>query len=101
MIHRFTALLGLTFLAIATAHPVWAQARYAHYGPAVISNVTVIDGLGSQPLRGQDVHTENGKIAAIEPAGSIEAPSGALKIDGSGMSAMPGLIDSSHRSIVD
>jgi imidazolonepropionase-like amidohydrolase len=36
---------------------------------------------------------DNGKIAAIGPSGSFEVPKDALKIDGKGMTAMPGLMD--------
>jgi len=89
----YVALFSAASCLLAFGHAAWSQAKYAHTGPAIITNVSVIDGLGNQPVRGQDVLIENGKIAAIGLAGSVEAPAGALKIDGTGMSAMPGLID--------
>ncbi len=53
----------------------------------------MIDGLGNAPRENQDIVVAGGKIAAIGPAGSIDAPKDALKIDGKGMTAIPGLID--------
>ena len=67
--------------------------RYSHTDPTIISGVRVIDGLGNKPKENQDILIVNGKIAAIGSAGSLDAPKGALKIDGAGMTAMPGLID--------
>jgi imidazolonepropionase-like amidohydrolase len=67
--------------------------RYSHTGPTIISGIRVIDGLGNAPKENQDILVADGKIAAIGPSGSLDAPAGALKIDGKGMTAMPGLID--------
>jgi len=66
---------------------------YAHTGPVVISGIRVIDGLGGEPAENQDIVIFDAKIAAMGPSGSLDAPRDALKIDGSGMTAMPGLID--------
>ena len=81
------------FWLLAFGQTAWSQAKYAHTGPTIINNVSVIDGLGNQPVRNQDLLIENGKIAAIAPSGSVKAPSSALKIDARGLTAMPGLID--------
>ena len=66
---------------------------YSHTGNTIISGIRVIDGLGSEPNENQDIAIVDGKIAAIGPAGSIDTLADALQIDGSGMTAMPGLID--------
>ncbi len=91
-----TAVLALTcaaFCLMSFGQAALSQPKYAHAGPTIITNVSVIDGLGNEPVRGQDLLIENGKIAAIGPSGSVKAPLDALKIDGKGMTAMPGLMD--------
>jgi imidazolonepropionase-like amidohydrolase len=67
--------------------------HYSHTGPTFITGVRLIDGLGNAPANNQDILILDGKIAAIGPSGSLDAPDDALKIDGEGMTAMPGLID--------
>ena len=73
--------------------PCSGRSRYSHTDPTIISGVRVIDGLGNKPKENQDILIVNGKIAAIGSAGSLDAPKGALKIDGAGMTSIPGLID--------
>ncbi len=87
---RIGCLFVAALVAIGAAQ---AEPRYAHDGPTLISDVRIIDGLGNEPTEGQDILLVDGKIASIGPAGTIEAPDGALLIDGEGMTAMPGLTD--------
>ena len=85
----FALLVALTAAGNLTA----STPHYAHEGPALITGVRVIDGLGNEPRERQDILVADGKIAAIGPTGTFDAPTGALQIDGTGMTAMPGLID--------
>jgi len=55
---------------------------YLHEVSALISNIRVIDGLGHAPVDAQDILVVAGKIAAIGNTGTIDAPDGALTIDG-------------------
>lgn len=87
------ALTGAAFCLMCFGQTAWSQPKYAHTGPTIITNVSVIDGLGNDPVLGQDLLIEDGKIAAIGATGSVKAPAGAMKIDGTGMTAMPGLMD--------
>ena len=82
-------------LACQLAASVHAQEgpRYAHTGPTIITDVRVIDGLGNPPLEHRDIVLADGKIAAIGPTGYVQAPDNVLRIDGAGLTAMPGLID--------
>ncbi len=80
--------LGMTASAHAQEGP-----RYSHTGPTIISGIRVIDGLGNAPQENQDILVSGGKIASIGPSGSLDAPADAMRIDGAGMTAMPGLID--------
>jgi imidazolonepropionase-like amidohydrolase len=56
----------------------------------VFSNVRVIDGTGTEPFAGE-VRVEGQRIAAVGPQVSR---AGAAVVDGSGMTLMPGLIES-------
>jgi imidazolonepropionase-like amidohydrolase len=87
------ALTGVAFCLMSFGETAWSEPKYAHTGPTIITNVSVIDGLGNEPLLGQDLLIEDGKIAAIGPTGKVKAPADALKIDGNGLTAIPGLID--------
>jgi len=67
--------------------------QYLKEGDFLIRDIAIVDGLGNPPQPGQDLLISNGKIKAIAPTGEIP-PAGANIIDGKGLTAMPGLIDS-------
>jgi hypothetical protein len=92
-IKMITVSLAVFFLTIANLVSASSGPKYSHTGATIITNVAVIDGLGNPPVSGQDIILVDGKIAAIGATGSVKAPNGALKIDGTGMTAMPGLMD--------
>ncbi len=89
------SMFALAAAIVALGSPGYAQVEqeYLSEGPILIRNVTVIDGLGNDPVAGQDILIEDGKIATITETGVASAPSGAIEIDGAGLTAMPGLID--------
>ena len=63
------------FVSMALAAQIaQAEPGYSNTGPSLISNVTLIDGLGNQPVPGQDIAILDGKIAAIGAAGAVKAP---------------------------
>ena len=94
-VFRLAPLAVLALCLAGLPHESYAQQgpRYAHTGPSIITGIRVIDGLGNDPVENQDILVMEGKIAAIGAGGSLDAPAGALEIDGKGMTAMPGLID--------
>ncbi|RLE95425.1 MAG: amidohydrolase family protein, partial [Thermoprotei archaeon] len=55
---------------------------------------TLIDGTGSDPVEDSVVVVEGNLIKTVGKAGSVEVPAEAEKMDISGMTLMPGLIDS-------
>lgn len=65
---------------------------FAAEGDLLITNVTLIDGTGAEPLPGASVLVQNNRIALVSP-GKLRTPSGATVIDGSGKYLLPGLID--------
>lgn len=60
---------------------------------------TLIDATGAEPQKNKAIVVEDDKIKAIVDAGSV--PAGAEKIDLSGRTVLPGLIDSHEHLIVD
>ncbi len=60
-------------------------------GPLVITHVTVIDATGKAPARNMTVVIRDGHIAAIDS--TIEVPTNATVIDGTGKFLIPGLWD--------
>jgi imidazolonepropionase-like amidohydrolase len=59
----------------------------------VIQNITVIDGLGNEQKSNQDIYIKDGKIVSISPTGQNVPTTSATIVDGTGLTAMPGLID--------
>ncbi len=70
---------------VASVHPTARPAGY------LFTHVNVFDG--EQPLGPRDVLVRNDRIEAVAPAGTITAPD-ATRIDGTGKTLLPGLIDS-------
>ncbi len=57
-----------------------------------ITNITLIDGTGSNAKLNQTIVINNKKIEAIENASSIKLPEGIKIIDGTGKTIIPGLV---------
>lgn len=76
-----SVLLALQFMLLAPA-----------VADVLIENVTLIDGTGRPAAEGASVLIEGDRIARIA-RGTIEAPRGTRRIDGSGKFLIPGLMD--------
>ena len=82
-------------LAVSTGAFAQNEDAWLHDGPLLLNNITVIDGLGHAPEPMRDVLVKDGRIARIAVAGVIKnLPGGTHRIDGSGLTVLPGLIDS-------
>jgi imidazolonepropionase-like amidohydrolase/uncharacterized protein YndB with AHSA1/START domain len=57
-----------------------------------LEHVRVIDGTGAEPTQDQTILISDGKIAALGTAGSIQIPTGVLRISLPGYTAIPGLV---------
>ncbi|MFC4699001.1 amidohydrolase [Glaciecola siphonariae] len=65
--------------------------------PVVISNVTILDGIGNKITEGA-ILLEDGKITEVGE--DVSTPSGAIEIDGTGKWVTPGIIDNhSHLGV--
>src|ERR1700688_1438000 len=72
-----------------------AVARYIKVPAAavvVLEHVRVIDGTGAAPLLDQTVMLKESKIASVEAAGQAQVPAGAVVLDLTGRTVMPGLV---------
>ena len=66
-----------------------------------IANATVLDGSGDAPFIGDVLVTAN-RIAAAGPRGTFGVPDDARRVDGTGATLMPGLVEPhAHLSFVD
>jgi imidazolonepropionase-like amidohydrolase len=78
-------LLLTLFLATVSAAP--------SSPPLLLTGARVLDPSGERLLDGRDVLVENGRIAAIGPTGTLQAPAGTQRIDLTGLTLIPGLIE--------
>jgi imidazolonepropionase-like amidohydrolase len=69
---------------------IFAQSKTTNF--ILFKNVKSFDGVNEKLITGKDVLVEKNLIKEI--ASNIKAPEGAMVIDGSGKTLMPGLIDS-------
>ncbi len=78
--------------AVAVVHPssrgVGAQAR-----TIVLDNVRIIDGTGAPPVDPGRIVIDGDRITSVGPADAVQPPAGAERVDLSGRTVMPGLID--------
>ena len=52
---KFAALTAIVTLILPTSSQAQAETDYLSTGPILISNIAVIDGLGNEPVAGQDI----------------------------------------------
>ncbi len=86
-----------------TMSPAAAVACFAGFAsaqPTAILNVTVIDAERGVATPGRAILVEGDRIAAVADAAAIRLAADARTIDGSGLYAFPGLIDS-HVHLID
>ena len=60
---------------------------------AVLDNVRIIDGTGAPPIENGRIVIDGDRITRVGPAAAVAAPPGAERVDLSGRTVIPGLID--------
>ncbi len=85
-------------MKIATAVAIFFLAAAAFAAPPassplLLTGARVLDPAGERLLDGRDVLIENGRIAAVGAAGTLQAPAGTRRIDLAGLTLIPGLIE--------
>lgn len=58
----------------------------------LLENLTLVDGTGAPAREGVSVLIQDGRITAVGEAGAVRAPLEAHRIDGTGMTLLPGLV---------
>jgi imidazolonepropionase-like amidohydrolase len=66
----------------------------ANRTPTLVDDVLLFDSVAGRYLPGRAVLIVDGKVQAVDAAGSIDPPAGAVTIDGRGKTLLPGLWDS-------
>ena len=83
------ALVGLLVLVGGAAGPSLAQTP----ATVALTGARVIDGTGGDPLEGGTVLIGDGRIQAVGAADDVSIPDGAERVDLSGKTIIPGLIN--------
>ena len=61
--------------------------------PLAVVGVAVLDGDGGPAVPGQTVVVAGGLIERVGPAATVVPPAGAVVVDGSGATLLPGFVD--------
>src|SRR5437899_2034028 len=86
------ALSTLTVLAAIEPQPSMAQAPAAS-GIVALTGARIIDGTGRAPIQQGTVILNKGVIEAVGPAAGVKIPNGVTRVDLSGKTIIPGLIN--------
>ncbi|MDQ2710759.1 MAG: amidohydrolase family protein [Acidobacteriota bacterium] len=81
--------------AVLSAQISETVARYIEVPAApviLLEHVRIIDGTGAAPLSDQTLTLHNGKISSIQPATQTSPPAGAVVLDLSGRTVIPGIV---------
>ena len=81
------------FIMTVMAVPAVLAVPFPQATLLVLDNVRVIDGTGAAPMESARVVIDGGRIARIGPAATEPLPPGADRVDLSGRTIVPGLID--------
>ncbi|UCF98816.1 MAG: amidohydrolase family protein [Spirochaetaceae bacterium] len=95
-----TACMAMLLLFGCAGLPADSSIKKNHEGLYAFTDVTIVPMTEERLIPHQSVLIQDGIIVAIGPAGEVEAPAGAVVIDGRGRYLMPGLVDM-HTHICD
>jgi imidazolonepropionase-like amidohydrolase len=94
------AVLSTLLVAAISRQPSLAQAPAAG-GTIALTGARVIDGTGAAPLAQATILVTSGRIAAVGAPAAVKIPTGATRIDMSGKTIMPGMINAHAHLNVD
>ena len=84
--------LAITTAGVACSAPATGQAP-ADTAITVFEGARLIDGTGGTPVEGAAFVVENGRIRDVGRAGQVQVPPGASRVDLTGKTVMPIIID--------
>ncbi len=90
---RAAALLGALLIWTTALFQQPGQAQAPAGGTTALTGARVIDGTGSAPIEPSTIVITDGRIAAVGPAESVSIPPGATRVDLSGKTVMPGIVN--------
>jgi imidazolonepropionase-like amidohydrolase len=79
--------------ALVVALLVAAASGHAQTPPTVFEGARLITGDGTAPIENSAFVVENGRITRVGANGLVQAPTGALRVDLTGKTVIPALID--------
>lgn len=88
---RFVALV--IALALAAGAAASAEQTGAASGVKAFVGARIVDGTGRAPIEQGTILVRDGRIEAIGPSSAVRVPSGAERIDVSGKTIIPGLVN--------
>jgi imidazolonepropionase-like amidohydrolase len=89
-----TGLLGMgLLLGAACSTPQSTETPQAGAGVTAFEGARVVVGDGSAPIENATIVVRDTRIEAVGPAGSVQVPEGAGRVDLSGKTVIPGIID--------
>jgi imidazolonepropionase-like amidohydrolase len=89
---RLAVLLGL-LLVFAGLSLQTSLAQAPAGGTVAMTGARVIDGTGAAPIEGATIVIANGRIQAVGAGSAVTVPAGATRVDMSGKTIMPGIIN--------
>src|SRR2546427_6566966 len=92
MLFAVVASATVAVLAIIELQPSMAQAPAAS-GVVALTGARIIDGTGRAPIQQGTVILNKGVIEAVGTAAGVKIPNGATRVDLSGKTIIPGLIN--------
>ncbi|MBA3714142.1 MAG: amidohydrolase family protein [Pyrinomonadaceae bacterium] len=87
------AIIGLYFLLLPGSHSTGRQANPSTPALKAFIGARIIDGTGRAPIENGVVVVRNGRIEAVGASGQVKVPAGAERIDVSGKTIIPGIIN--------
>jgi len=103
---RITKLFTITGFALVLMLVTFMPRSLPAQAPAstaiALVGARVIDGTGKPPIENATIIISNGRIAAVGAANAIKIPAGAMRVDETGKTIMPGMINAhAHLNIDD
>src|SRR5262245_9491258 len=92
MASRWSLACAVALLGMLSAHPS-TQAPQTSTGAAVYEGARLIIGDGSAAIEDSAFVVENGRFTQVGRRGAVQVPAGAARVDLSGKTIMPALVD--------
>jgi len=90
---RLATVSAATLLAFALLSVQSSHAQTPAGGTVALTGARVIDGTGRAPLEQATIVIANGRIDAVGTVAAVKIPAGATRVDMSGKTIMPGIVN--------